>query len=221
MKSNSKFKYMKSVVIIEDQTAVREMVSEFISLLPGYEIVGSFGNGEEGLKGCIKLRPETVILDVGLPKLSGTDVLKGLTLHVPGVKVLIFSGKASSANIRELLSAGAQGYVDKMDGFDEFKKALEIISGGGTFIGPKMASLMRSLILNPDSSSSEIPLSDREKQILQLVAESYSTKEIAARLYISVRTVDNHRTNIMRKLNLHDVAALTRYAIKNDLISLA
>jgi DNA-binding NarL/FixJ family response regulator len=70
---------MKSVVIIEDQTVVREMVSEFISLLPGYEIVGSFGNGEEGLQGCIKLRPETVILDVGLPKLSGTEVLKGLT----------------------------------------------------------------------------------------------------------------------------------------------
>ncbi|MBT5169660.1 MAG: response regulator transcription factor, partial [Opitutales bacterium] len=120
----------------------------------------------------------------------------------------------------ELLSAGAQGHVDKMDGFDEFKKALDIISGGGTFIGPKMASMMRSLILNPDSSSSEIPLSDREKQILQLVAESYSTKEVAARLNISVRTVDNHRTNIMRKLNLHDVAALTRYAIKNELISL-
>ncbi|MGK0240970.1 MAG: DNA-binding NarL/FixJ family response regulator, partial [Candidatus Pelagisphaera sp.] len=112
---------MKSVVIIEDQTAVREMVSEFISMLPGYEIVGSFGNGEEGLQGCIKLKPETVILDVGLPELSGTEVLRGLTLHVPGVKVLVFSGKASSANIRELLSAGAQGYVDKMDGFDEFK----------------------------------------------------------------------------------------------------
>ena len=165
---------MKSVVIIEDQTAIREMVSEFISIL--YEIVGSFGNGEEGLQGCIKLKPDTVILDVGLPELSGTEVLRGLTLHAPGVKVLIFSGKASSANIRELLSAGAQGYVDKMDGFDEFKKALDIISGGGTFIGPKMASVMRSLILNPDSSSSEIPLSDREKQILQLVAESYSTK---------------------------------------------
>jgi len=212
---------MKSVVIIEDQTAVREMVSEFIAMTSGYEIVGAFGNGEEGLQGCIKLKPEIVILDVGLPELSGTEVLRGLTLHVPGVKVLVFSGRASSSNIRELLSAGAQGYVDKMDGFDEFKKALDIISGGGTFIGPKMASVMRSLILNPDASSSEIPLSDREKQILQLVAESYSTKEISARLNISVRTVDNHRTNIMRKLNLHDVAALTRYAIKNELVSLS
>lgn len=196
------------------------MVSEFISMLPGYDIVGSFGTGEEGLQGCIKLRPEIVILDVGLPELSGTEVLRGLTLHIPGIQVLVFSGRASSANIRELLSAGAQGYVDKMDGFDEFKKALDIISGGGTFIGPKMASVMRSLIINPDTGSSEIPLSDREKQILQLVAESYSTKEIASKLSISVRTVDNHRTNIMRKLNLHDVAALTRYAIKNDLISL-
>ena len=127
----------------------------------------------------------------------------------------------AARNAESLGQAAAEGARLALYGFDEFKKALDIISGGGTFIGPKMASVMRSLILNPDSASSEIPLSDREKQILQLVAESFSTKEIAARLNISVRTVDNHRTNIMRKLNLHDVAALTRYAIKNELISLS
>ena len=106
-----------------------------------------------------------------------------------------------------------------MDGFAEFKKALEIIVAGGTFIGLRMATAMRSLIRDQDTARTIHPLSGREKQILQLVAEGFSTREIAARLSLSVRTVDNHRTNIMRKLNLHNVAALTRYAIQNELVS--
>ncbi|MGH8017463.1 MAG: LuxR C-terminal-related transcriptional regulator [Opitutaceae bacterium] len=210
---------MKRVVIIEDQTAVREMLAEFIRQIPGYEIAGTFGDGQEGATRCFALKPDIVVLDVGLPGLSGVEVLKQLTAALPNVKVLVFSGRGSPGNIRELLSAGAQSYVDKMDGFAEFKKALEIIAAGGTFIGPRMAMAMRSLIRDPDSARTNHPLSNREKQILQLVAEGFSTREIAGRLSLSVRTVDNHRTNIMRKLNLHNVAALTRYAIQNELVS--
>ncbi len=209
---------MKTVVVIEDQTAIREMLAEFIRMTPGYDIVDMFGDGQVGLDRCLEIQPDIVVLDVGLPGLNGIEVLRQLTARIPSVKVLIFSGKGSPSNIRELLSAGAQSYVDKMDGFQEFKKGLEIISAGGTFIGPKMASAMRTLIRNPESGRSGGTLSNRERQILQLVAESFSTREIAARLSLSVRTVDNHRTNIMRKLNLHNVAALTRYAIKHELV---
>ena len=209
---------MKTVVVIEDQTAIREMLAEFIRMTPGYDIVDMFGDGQAGLDRCLEIQPDIVVLDVGLPGLNGIEVLRQLTARIPSVKVLIFSGKGSPSNIRELLSAGAQSYVDKMDGFQEFKKGLEIISAGGTFIGPKMASAMRTLIRNPESGRSGGTLSNRERQILQLVAESFSTREIAARLSLSVRTVDNHRTNIMRKLNLHNVAALTRYAIKHELV---
>ncbi|RKX30772.1 MAG: DNA-binding response regulator [Verrucomicrobia bacterium] len=209
---------MKTVVVIEDQTAIREMLAEFIRMTPGYDIIDMFGDGQVGLDRCLEIQPDIVVLDVGLPGLNGIEVLRQLTARIPSVKVLIFSGKGSPSNIRELLSAGAQSYVDKMDGFQEFKKGLEIISAGGTFIGPKMASAMRTLIRNPESGRSGGTLSNRERQILQLVAESFSTREIAARLSLSVRTVDNHRTNIMRKLNLHNVAALTRYAIKHELV---
>jgi DNA-binding NarL/FixJ family response regulator len=209
---------MKTVVVIEDQTAIREMLSEFIRSTHGYEIAGMYGDGQEGLTHCLEIKPDIVVLDVGLPSLNGIEVLKQLTAAVPSVKVLIFSGRGSPTNIRELLSAGAQSYVDKMDGFQEFKKGLEIISAGGTFIGPKMATAMRTLIRNPQSGQATTSLSNREKQVLQLVAESYSTREIAQKLTLSVRTVDNHRTNIMRKLNLHNVAALTRYAIKHELV---
>jgi len=209
---------MKTVVVIEDQTAIREMLAEFIRMTPGYDIIDMFGDGQVGLDRCLEIQPDIVVLDVGLPGLNGIEVLRQLTSRLPSVKVLIFSGKGSPSNIRELLSAGAQSYVDKMDGFQEFKKGLEIISVGGTFIGPKMASAMRTLIRNPESGRSGGTLSNRERQILQLVAESFSTREIAARLSLSVRTVDNHRTNIMRKLNLHNVAALTRYAIKHEMV---
>lgn len=212
---------MKRVVVIEDQTAVRDMLAEFIRQIPGYEIVGTFGDGQEGLNRSLALKPDIVVLDVGLPGLNGIEVLKQLTSNLPSVKVLVFSGRGSPGNIRELLVAGAQSYVDKMDGFAEFKKALEVIAAGGTFIGPRMATAMRTLIRNPDAARATHPLSNREKQILQLVAEGFSTREIAARLGLSIRTVDNHRTNIMRKLNLHNVAALTRYAIQNDLVSSA
>ncbi len=194
------------------------MLAEFIRQIPGYEIVGTFGDGQEGATRCLSLKPDIVILDVGLPGLNGIEVLKQLTATLPNLKVLVFSGRGSPGNIRELLSAGAQSYVDKMDGFGEFKKALEIVAAGGTFIGPKMASAMRQLIRNPEAARASHPLSNREKQILQLVAEGFSTREIAGRLTLSVRTVDNHRTNIMRKLNLHNVAALTRYAIQNELV---
>jgi DNA-binding NarL/FixJ family response regulator len=100
----------------------------------------------------------------------------------------------------------------------ELKKGLETVANGGTYFGPSVAGLLRDVVANPSSSSSSDFLTDREREILQLVAESYSTKEIAGKLNISVKTVDNHRTNLMRKLNLHDVASLTRYALEIGLI---
>jgi DNA-binding NarL/FixJ family response regulator len=148
---------MKRVVVIEDQTAVREMLAEFIRQIPGYEIAGTFGDGQEGLTRSLALKPEIVVLDVGLPGLNGIEVLKQMTAHLPNVKVLVFSGRGSPGNIRELLAAGAQSYVDKMDGFAEFKKALEIIAAGGTFIGPRMASAMRMLIRNPEAARATHP----------------------------------------------------------------
>jgi DNA-binding NarL/FixJ family response regulator len=117
-----------------------------------------------------------------------------------------------------MLEAGAHGFVEKTAGILEFRKGLEIVAAGGTYFGPAIAALLRNVVANPGSSTSSDFLTDREREILQLVAESHSTKEIASKLAISVKTVDNHRTNLMRKLNLHDVASLTRYALETGLI---
>jgi DNA-binding NarL/FixJ family response regulator len=117
-----------------------------------------------------------------------------------------------------MLEAGAHGFVEKTAGLGEFKKGLGTIADGGTYFGPGVAALLRTVVANNSSNSGIETLTDREREILKLVAESHSTKEIAQKLGISVKTVDNHRTNLMRKLDLHDVASLTRYSLEIGLI---
>jgi DNA-binding NarL/FixJ family response regulator len=209
---------MKRLVIIEDQTAIREMLVEILRLDSNYQLVGESGDGQEALSLCLNLRPDLVVLDAKLPGLNGVDILRRLVKKHPTVRVLVFSGHENPVLVREMLEAGAHGFVEKTAGLFEFKKGLETVANGGTYFGPAVAALLRNVVANPAASSAADFLTDREREILQLVAESYSTKKIAAKLGISIKTVDNHRTNLMRKLNLHDVASLTRYALEIGLI---
>jgi DNA-binding NarL/FixJ family response regulator len=209
---------MKRLVIIEDQTAIREMLVEILRLDANYQLVGESGDGQEALALCLELRPDLIVLDAKLPGLNGVDILRRLVKKHPGVRVLVFSGHENPVLVREMLEAGAHGFVEKTAGLFEFKKGLETVANGGTYFGPAVAALLRNVVANPAASSAADFLTDREREILQLVAESYSTKEIAAKLGISIKTVDNHRTNLMRKLNLHDVASLTRHALEIGLI---
>lgn len=210
---------MKRVILIEDQTAIREMQSEIIRMSPDYKIVGEAGEGHQAVALCLELKPDVIILDARLPGLSGVDILRRINKQLKGLRVLVFSGHENPVLIREMLEAGAHGFVEKTAGLMEFRKGLETVANGGTYFGPAVAALLRSVVANPSvSTASSDFLTDREREVLQLVAESNSTKEIAAKLNISVKTVDNHRTNLMRKLNLHDVASLTRYAIEIGLV---
>lgn len=209
---------MKRLVIIEDQKAIREMLVEVLRVDPNYNLVGESGDGQEALELCFDLKPDLLILDARLPGLNGVDLLRRLTKKLPHVRVLVFSGHENPVLIREMLEAGAHGFVEKTASLGELKKGLETVAGGGTYFGPAVAGLLRNVVANPDVSNTPDFLTDREREILQLVAESNSTKEIAVKLGISMKTVDNHRTNLMRKLNLHDVASLTRYALEVGLI---
>ena len=209
---------IQRLVIIEDQIAIREMLVEILRLDSQYELVGESGDGQEALALCVKIKPDLVVLDAKLPGLNGVDLLRRLTKALKTVRVLVFSGHENPILVRELLEAGAHGFVEKTANLSEFKKGLEIVASGGTYFGPAVVALLRNVVANPDSSATADFLTDREREILQLVAESNSTRDIAAKLSISVKTVDNHRTNLMRKLNLHDVASLTRYAVEVGLI---
>lgn len=209
---------MKRLVIIEDQTAIREMLVEILRLDANYQLVGEAGEGQAAVRLCLETSPDVCVLDAKLPGLNGVDILRRVSKKLPGMRVLVFSGHENPVLVREMLEAGAHGFVEKTAGLFEFKKGLETVANGGTYFGPAVAALLRNVVANPAASSTADFLTDREREILQLVAESHSTKEIAAKLGISVKTVDNHRTNLMRKLNLHDVASLTRHALEVGLI---
>jgi DNA-binding NarL/FixJ family response regulator len=209
---------VKRTVIVEDQTAIREMLAEILRIDPSYKIVGECGEGLAACDLCLELKPDVIVLDARLPGLSGVDILRRISKQLKNTRVLVFSAYESPALVREMLEAGAHGFVEKTAGLAEFKKGLETVSNGGTYFGPGVAALLRNVVANNSPSTGADLLTDREREILKLVAESYSTKEIALKLGISVKTVDNHRTNLMRKINLHDVASLTRYALEIGLI---
>jgi len=209
---------MKRLVLIEDQTAIREMLVEILRLDNNYQLVGEAGDGQAALQLCLDTKPDIVVLDAKLPGLNGVEILRRLSKRLPNMRVLVFSGHENPVLVKEMIESGAHGFVEKTAGLFEFKKGLETVASGGTYFGPAVASLLRNVVANPGSSNTPDFLTDREREILQLIAESHSTKDIAAKLGISMKTVDNHRTNLMRKLNLHDVASLTRYAVDIGLI---
>ncbi|WP_237023427.1 response regulator [Lacunisphaera limnophila] len=208
----------KRIIIVEDHTAIREMLAEILKVDPAYKIVGESGEGLQACQLCLDLKPDLIVLDARLPGLSGVDILRRISKQLKATRVMVFSAYESPALVREMLEAGAHGFVEKTAGLGEFKKGLETIAHGGTYFGPGVAALLRTVVANKNPGSGIETLTDREREILKLVAESYSTKEIAQKLGISVKTVDNHRTNLMRKLDLHDVASLTRYSLEIGLI---
>ena len=212
---------MKTVAIIEDQTAIREMMSQAILNPNDFQVVVQSGDGQVGCDQTLQEKPDFVILDVMLPNCNGTEILRRISKELPNTRVLIFSAYQSPGLVRELLQSGAHGFVEKSAPLNELKKGIEIVSSGGSYFGPDVALLLRNAMADPKSKEAGINiLTKRERQILQLIAESNSTKKIASILEISVKTAENHRTNLMRKLDLHDVASLTRYAINNGLVIL-
>jgi DNA-binding NarL/FixJ family response regulator len=208
----------KRIVIVEDHTAIREMLAEILRGDPAYKIIGESGEGQQACQVCLELKPDLIVLDARLPGMSGVDILRRIGKQLKSTRVMVFSAYESPALVREMLEAGAHGFVEKTAGLVEFKKGLETVSRGGTYFGPGIAALLRSVVASKSPDSGIESLTDREREILKLVAESHSTKEIAQKLGISVKTVDNHRTNLMRKLDLHDVASLTRYSLEIGLI---
>jgi DNA-binding NarL/FixJ family response regulator len=212
---------MKTVAIIEDQTAIREMLSQVVIEQGAFDVIIESGDGQAGCDACLQQKPDFAILDVMLPNLNGTKILRRFRQELPKTQVLIFSGYQSPSLVRELLQAGAHGFVEKTAPLTELCKGIEAVANGGSYFGPEVALLLCDAMADPRSNDSGINiLTKREREILQLIAESHSTRDIAGKLEISVKTAENHRTNLMRKLDLHDVASLTRYAINNGLISI-
>lgn len=210
---------MQKVFIIEDEVLLRDLVVELLQERKDIEIVGTAGDGKEGLEACLKLRPNIVILDVRLPSLNGVEVAAQLKAEFPTIKILVFSGVFNLSSIRRVMLAKVNGIIEKAAGLQEMTKAINAIAAGQTYYGPAIVQRMPELLMAPENVESLESLTAREREILQLIAEGYTTKEIADRLGISSRTADVHRTHIMQKLSVHNVAGLTRQAIAFGLVN--
>jgi len=209
----------KSVVVVEDQTAICELIIEMLEARGAYRVLGSTADGHEGLALAKQLKPDILILDILLPGISGLEVLRQLHDTQPDLKVLIFSAKSEKQIARGLLKAGVRGYVPKSARLSELRQAVDAVAAGDTWFSETFQKAMADALTAPESDvdAKGATLTDREKEIAVLLAKSYSSKEVAVKLDISAKTVENHRTNLMRKLGVHDVAGVIRFVVRQGL----
>jgi len=185
----------------------------------GWEVVAEASNGREAVEQVKIHAPDVTILDLSMPELNGLDATRQIVASHPSARVLILTAHESEQLIREVLGAGAQGYVLKSDAGRTLVNAVEALLDGGTYFTSKVARIVLEGFLNNPNNSGTIPtLSVREREIVQLLAEGSRNKEIARKLEISVKTAETHRSNIMRKMQFDSLSDLVRYAVRNKII---
>ena len=206
----------KRIVIVDDHASVRDMLACILRREPAYEIVGEAGTGMKALEICASQQPDLMILDLVLPELSGTEVMRRLGLLHPLLRVLVYSGTFNHALVIEALRCKPHGFVEKSDTLDTLRQAISTVASGGSYFTQYAADFFKSAHTVPCETCD---LTAREREILQLVAEGQSNKDISRRLGVANKTVENHRAHLMGKLHIHDIASLTRYAVRHGIIT--
>ena len=211
------------VVLVDDHTIFREGLRCLIEKQPDLEVVGEAADGRKAIHVADELRPDLVIMDVKMPVMNGIEATRQIVDEFSGVKVLALSMYSDTRFVLEMLRAGASGYLLKDSTFEELNRAIRTVVSNKIYLSPGIACIVVETLLSQQSSSDSLVfslLTDREREVLQLLSEGNSTKQIALHLYVSVKTVESHRKNIMNKLDIHTVAELTKYAIREGLTSL-
>ena len=201
------------IVIVEDQRIVRELLAALLSREPGFEVVGQASTGSEGLRLAEHLAPDVLLLDISLPDMDGIAVAQVLRARQPRVRVIALSIHDEPRIVEAMLAAGAAGYVSKSTTVDDLRDAIREVCRGRQYVSPVLR-------VRQTNAAACGELGRREREVLALLAEGRRSTEIARRLGISTATVEVHRRNIMRKLNLHTIAELTKYALRRGLTSL-
>lgn len=207
-----------TIYLAEDHTAIRQLLVSHLGALTGYRVVGQTADGRRVLEDCRKLRPRLLLLDIGLPGLGGIEVARSVTRELPETSILIFTSHDDTATVRQVMEAGVRGMVEKSAPFETLLKAIDTVGAGKAFFGDAVTQALHRSFVDPNPTKSDDGLTSRERQVLQLVAEGRSSKEICTTLGISLRTAENHRYNIMRKLDAHNAADLTRAAYRLGLL---
>ena len=208
------------ILVADDHEVVRRGVRVLLEGRPGWQVCDEAADGREAVEKTARLRPDVVILDIGMPVLNGLEAARQVRKASPESEVLILTMHESEQVIREVLAAGARGYVLKSDAGRNLVNAVEALGRHKTFFTPLVAEIVLQGFLDDQGERSEpSALTDREREVVQLLAEGRGNKEVARTLGISVRTAETHRTNIMRKLGCHSFSDLVRYAIRNNIIA--
>jgi two-component system response regulator NreC len=212
------------ILIADDHDIVRRGTRAVIETQPGWQVCGLAANGREAVARAIELKPDIVVLDMTMPELNGVDAAIQIKRQLPATEILMFSAHESEDLVRRAFEAGVKSFIFKSEAHHSLVDAIEALSQHKPFFTTRVSDILFSNIVSrtegsrSDESGPGQNLSAREREIVQLVAEGKSNKEIAGALGISVRTAETHRASILRKLNLDSVASLVRYAIRNHLI---
>jgi DNA-binding NarL/FixJ family response regulator len=202
-----------TVLLAEDHTVVREGLRALLEAEGDIRVVGEASTGRQAVVLAQKLTPNVVVMDIAMPLLNGLEATRQIRKTLPDIKVLILSAHSEEVYIEQVLAMGAMGYLLKQTSAHVLSDAVRDVNQGKTFLCPTIQNRRRSAPV-----SARIPLSSRELEVLQLIAEGHANKQVAAELVISVKTVEKHRQRLMEKLNIHDTAGLTRHAIASGII---
>jgi len=210
------------ILVADDHEIVRGGLVSLIKSHPGWEVCGEAQDGREAVEKAKELRPDIVILDIGMPNLNGLEATRQILHRTPVSKILILTIEEGDELVRAVLHAGARGFVLKSDASRDLVTAVEALQSNKTFFTSRIAEKAVGGYLGQSQPAQGTPsspvLSSREREVVQLLAEGKTSKEIGSHLEVSVKTVETHRSNIMRKLNLHSVSELALYAVKNNIV---
>ena len=211
------------ILVADDHEVVRRGLCALLRNQPEWEVCGEAGDGREAVEKVLTLKPEVVILDIGMPNLNGLEATRQILKTNPQIKVLVLTLHDSDQVVQEVLNAGARGFLLKTDAARDLVAAVEALRRGKTYFTPKVAAMVLDGYLRRENGTTpERParrrLTPREREVVQLLAEGKSSKEVAVVLGLSVKTAETHRSNIMRKLELHSVSDLVLYAVRNNIV---
>jgi DNA-binding NarL/FixJ family response regulator len=211
------------ILIADDHKILRQGIRSLLAPQADFEVVGETADGPETLKETFKLKPDVVLMDIGMSNLNGFEATRQIKKKSPEVKVLILTMYQDDEYVLQALQSGASGYVLKDVAVEELVTAIRAVNNDQYYLSPSISRTVIDAYLRKTEKGEKEPselLTAREKEIVQLIAEGYTNKEIAGKLYISVKTVDAHRSHIMEKLDIHDVALLVKYAIRKGITDL-
>ena len=212
-----------SIVLADDHTILREGLRALLTADPSFEIVGEARDGREAVRCVEKLGPDLLLMDLSMPRMSGMDAIREIKKRYPETKIIALTVHKTEEYLLTTLQAGADGFVLKDATHDELIMAIKNVMGGKSYLSPGVSEKVIEGYLDGKKSTQSLTswesLSQREREVLKLIAEGYKNKEIAGDLCISLKTVEKHRANLMKKLDLHNAAALTVYAMEKGLVN--